>query len=63
MPDKQTYADRYPEVADRLLWCVGCGDDAKATDLDYYQLCPKCVALSAKHAPPFEEAPAIEKRQ
>lgn len=54
-----TYAERYPEVADRLLWCVECGQDCAAPYRDWYQLCPKCSAWWAENPPPTEPpAPA-----
>lgn len=54
-----TYADRYPEVAGRTLWCIECGEDCAAEQLDWGQHCPKCAQWWAENPPPTEPpAPA-----
>jgi uncharacterized protein (DUF433 family) len=53
--DTPKYTERYPEVRGRVLWCVQCGEDCAAENLDWGQHCPRCALWWRENPPPSDD--------
>lgn len=51
----RTFADRYPQAAGSVLWCVDCAAPLAAEQLDWWQQCPTCRDWWAQNPPPVRE--------